>query len=356
MSDTKSATGDAPATPRPALRARLPRVIFGTSSLGNLYAAVPHEDKLAVVSKILESVPEPMFDSAGKYGAGLALEEIGRCLEELGVDPDKVMISNKLAWKRAPLTTDEPTFEPGAWFGLEHDATQDISYEGMMACYEEGNALLGKYESRVVSVHDPDEYLAAASDDADRDKRRDDILGAYRALAELKAAGKVVSIGVGAKDITVIDWLADKVQLDWAMFACSITVYSHSEAAQALLRKLGAQGVAVINSAVFNAGFLLGGAFFDYRKVTPESDPDLFAFRDKFDAICAEFGVKPAAACVQFSFLFPEITSVALSTSKPSRVAGNIELASIEIPAAFWAKLKAEGLIRVPLPEDDDGA
>lgn len=31
-----------------------------------------------------------MFDSAGKYGAGLALEELGLCLEELGVEPDKV--------------------------------------------------------------------------------------------------------------------------------------------------------------------------------------------------------------------------------------------------------------------------
>ena len=45
------------------------------------------------------------------------------------------------------------------------------------------------------------------------------------------------------------------------MFACSITVYSHDAVAQNLLKKLGAQGVAVINSAVFNAGFLIGGGY-----------------------------------------------------------------------------------------------
>ena len=39
------------------------------------------------------------------------------------------------------------------------------------------------------------------------------------------------------------------------------------------------QGVDVINSAVFNGGFLTGGTFFDYREVTPESDPELFAWR-----------------------------------------------------------------------------
>ena len=79
-----------------------------------------------------------------------------------GVDPSAVIVSNKLAWKRAPLLTDEPTFEPGAWVGLKNDATQDISYQGILDCYEEGNALLGEFNARVVSVHDPEQYLAAA--------------------------------------------------------------------------------------------------------------------------------------------------------------------------------------------------
>ena len=46
------------------------------------------------------------------------------------------------------------------------------------------------------------------------------------------------------------------MNLDWAMFACSITPYSHGDAAKRLLRKLGKQSVDVINSAVFNGGFL----------------------------------------------------------------------------------------------------
>lgn len=68
------------------------------------------------------------------------------------------------------------------------------------------------------------------------------VLGAYKALSELKAAGKVHSIGVGAKDITSIDWISNHIQLDWAMFACSITPYTHSDFAKGLLKKLGGQG------------------------------------------------------------------------------------------------------------------
>jgi D-threo-aldose 1-dehydrogenase len=230
---------------------------------------------------------------------------------------------------------------------LKHDAVQDISYQGILDCYEQGNELLGDYEAKVVSVHDPDEYLAAAVDDADLNMRKQDVLDAYKALGELKAEGKVVSVGVGAKDITAIDFISDHVQLDWAMFACCITPYSHDDVAKNLLKKLGAQGVDVINSAVFNAGFLIGGSHFDYRAVTVESDPDLFIWRDKFMAVCAEFDVQPAAACVQFSFLFPEIKSVALATSQAKRVASNVDLATVKIPSAFWERMSEEGLIRL---------
>lgn len=225
-SDVAAAAGTKKANNGPKA---LPKIFFGTSSLGNLFSEPTHAEKKAVIEQVLGAMDKPVFDSAGKYGAGLALEELGRCLEELGVAPDKVLISNKLAWKRVPLTTPEPTFEPGAWVNLKNDAVQQISYEGILECYEEGNALLGKYNAQIVSVHDPDEYLSGAKDDEELKRRQQGVLGAYKALGELKAAGRVESIGVGAKDIRVIDWIIENgVQLDWAMFACSITPYTHS--------------------------------------------------------------------------------------------------------------------------------
>ena len=103
----------------------------------------------------------------------------------------------------------------------------------------------------------------------------------------------------------------------------------------------------VINSAVFNAGFLIGGDHFDYQKISRERHPDKFVWRDRFTALCSEYGLKPAAVCVQFSFLFPQVVSVALNTTKPSRVQSNVELAEAPIPASFWARLKDEGLTSV---------
>ena len=44
---------------------------------------------------------------------------------------------------------------------------------------------------------------SAAKDAAELEKRREDVLGAYKALSELRDSGKVASIGVGAKVFSI---------------------------------------------------------------------------------------------------------------------------------------------------------
>ena len=105
--------------------ANLPRVVFGSSALGNLYEAPSRERKLAITRAwIDEGGSRVAIDSAGKYGAGLALEMIGENLRTLAIDPARVTLSNKLGWFRTPLQGNEPTFEPGAWVDVAHDAEQ----------------------------------------------------------------------------------------------------------------------------------------------------------------------------------------------------------------------------------------
>lgn len=327
-------------------------IVFGSSCLGNLYEAIPYETKLAIAREWVSCVEHPVIDSAGKYGAGLALEMIGACLRDLGVRPGEAMISNKLAWKRIPLKTLEPTFEPGAWIGLEHDAEQAISYNGILECYEQGCELLGDYAPEVVSVHDPDEYLAQAQTDDERRKRFDDVLGAYQALAELKAGGQVKAVGIGSKDWTVIRELAEATNLDWVMFACSLTIMKHPPELLEFMAELHKRGIAMINSAVFNAGFLTGGAYFDYRVVSEDAEEDraLFRWRDAFFATCDRHDVIPAEACVQFGLSVPGILSVALNTGKPGRVSQNVAAVQAQIPTEFWAEMKEAGLIAADYP------
>ena len=328
----------------------LPQVIFGTSGLGNLFVALDDQAKLDIIKECVRlSNGKVVFDSAGKYGAGLALEILGKCLRQLNVHPDNVIISNKLAWVQTELKTEEPTFEPGVWKNLKHDAVQKIGYDGIMECFEQGNELLGGYIPQMISVHDPDEYLATANNYQHSQKLYEDILDAYEALYELKRQGKVQAIGVGAKDWKVVKRIAGDVQLDWVMIANSMTIKTHPQELLDFILKMESQGVHVINSAVFHSGFLVGSDYFDYQLIkpgTPQTDA-LFKWREAFFEVCSQFNVKPAQACVQFSLNVPGVKSIALNTTEVNRVKENLEMASVEVPVEFWKELQARGLTEV---------
>ncbi|HLT87024.1 MAG TPA: aldo/keto reductase [Sphingobacterium sp.] len=333
---------------RPNSRNQIPPIIFGTSGLGNLYVELPFEEKLAIVRECIKHAPgKAVFDTAGKYGAGLSLESIGKSLSQLGVAPSDVLISNKLGWYQVPLTTQEPTFEPGVWKGIKNDAVQKISYEGILACFHQGNALLGDYTAQLVSVHDPDEYLANADSLEEEEELYRDILDAYLALAELKAEGKVLGIGVGAKDWKTIQRIANDVVLDWVMIANSLTVHHHPEELIDFIEELGRRDVTVINSAVFNGGFLVGSDYYNYQLIDKDAEEGkaLYAWRDKFWAICAKFDILPAEACFNFGFNITGVRSVALNTTKSEKVRMNAAIATKNIPADFWRAMREEGLI-----------
>ena len=333
--------------------AQFPTVIFGTSGLGNLFEALSNEVKLEIVKEIVDHTHgKVFFDSAGKYGAGLALESLASCLTALNVNPEQVLISNKLGWRRTPLLTEEPTFEPGVWKNLKHDAAQHIGYDAILCCYEEGNELLGAYQAQYVSVHDPDEYLHGAESALEKDQRYGDILEAYRALHQLKKEGKVAGVGVGAKDWRAIERINGDVQLDWVMIANSFTIKNHPPDLCRFMQLLQAQGTHIINSAVFHAGFLTGGKYYDYKLVEPHVDEHkpLFEWRDKFYALCQRFNISPASACICFGLHGPGVVSIALNTTNPNRVKENIAMANAIVPHSFWEAMQQDGLIRKDYP------
>jgi D-threo-aldose 1-dehydrogenase len=328
---------------------QVPRVIYGTSYLGNLYTALPYQEKLALMKKWFECTEKPVIiDTAGKYGAGLALETIGKGLSEMGIDPDDIVISNKLGWYRVPLTSGEATFEPGVWADMEHDCVQTFGYEEIMECFTQGNELLGgNYRSEVVSIHDPDEYLQAAVSPEDRDRKLMQLLESYRALFDLKKEGKVKAVGIGSKDWTMIRELYEHVPFDWVMFANTFTIFSHPVEVIDFMDELNEEGVGIINSAVFHGGFLTGGRKFDYVDVDPGSEKGriLYGWRNEFNEICRAYQVDPASACLHFGMSHPAIVSIALNTSKPEKIEKNVQTLNGKIRSSFWNAMKDEGLI-----------
>jgi D-threo-aldose 1-dehydrogenase len=361
-----------------AVPIKFPRVVFGTTTLGNLFVLPSDADKSKLVDAWLQAIPTHVsstpvvnspvaIDSAGKYGAGLALEVLGRELKRIAVDPKDVLISNKLGWRRVPLRAAEPTFEPGVWFGLKHDAVQDISYQGILRCWEEGCELLGDYKAEMLSVHDPDEYLAAANDASDRKRRLDDILAAYDALYDLQKQGKAQAIGIGCKDWRVVRELDRLCKFDWVMLANSFTVMSHPKELLDLMDSLASRHIPIINSAVLHGGFLSRGflsrgllsrdslgdhssnqtEYFDYRPMNPHepSDAAKLAWRERFLSVCQSHSVSPFDVAVSYGLSHPGIRSIALSTSRHDRVPQLVDAATKRIPESVWIAMVDNGLL-----------
>ena len=69
------------------------------------------------------------------------------------------------------------------------------------------------------------------------------------------------------------------------MLANSFTILTHPAEVMVFMAKLHAEGITIINSAVFNAGFLVGGKYFDYEVVSLDSHPELFDWRERFNAV-----------------------------------------------------------------------
>ena len=108
----------------------------------------------------------------------------------------------------------------------------------------------------------------------------------------------------------------------------------------------------IINSAVFNAGFLTGGDYFDYRLIEKD-DPvsqSLFEWREKFHSICKKFDIPPGDACLKFGISAPQISAVALNPGKVSRMKRNVEIIKKEFPKEFWNALKKNKIIDQQYP------
>lgn len=89
---------------------RLSSIIFGTSCFGNLYKSIPMETKVAIAAEWFKAFEHPVIDSAGKYGAGLSLECIGKALKALGKKNGDLTISVKLGWRKADPEKDAAAF------------------------------------------------------------------------------------------------------------------------------------------------------------------------------------------------------------------------------------------------------
>jgi D-threo-aldose 1-dehydrogenase len=315
---------------------RVSRLGLGCASLGGLFRPVPREQAAAVFDTAWD-LGVRLYDTAPVYGYGRSESRTGAAL---AVRPrDAFVLCTKVGRIIEPGGRDtQPIWaDPPAGVGprLDH------SYAGVLRSVEESLERLGLERIDVLHVHDPDEAFDTA------------VSQAYRALAELRAAGVIGAVSIGVNHAPVaVRYLQEAAPPgpDCVLLAGRYNLLDQSGLDE-LLPLCAERGVAVMAAGVYQSGLLADprpGAPHGYTSVPPRLAARVAALR----AVCATFGVPPLAAAVQFPFGHPAVASVVVGARSAHEVAQNVELLGHPIPANFWAALKTAGLLpeKTPIP------
>ena len=110
-------------------------------------------------------------------------------------------------------------------------------------------------------------------------------------------------------------------------------------------------GIAIFNAAPYAGGVLAKGSDNTRLVVYQEVDDAGLAPVREIERICANHGIPPGAAALQFSTRDPRIASTIVGISKPERVAETLDWASWPITAEAWGELET-----LPFATDDPEA
>lgn len=294
---------------------------FGTAPLGGMPDTYGHdvdeETARATVRAIFDS-PVNFMDTSRNYGFGRAEDRIGAVIRERGGLPAGFVLSTKL----------DRDMETGRF---DADRARRSADESRVA--------LGVEKFQILHLHDPEH-----SRDLEEIRRPG---GSLETLFRMKEDGvaQAVGLAMGRSDLLLEllqDWPFDVV-LTHNRFSLL------NRSASAVLDACAARGIAVLNAAPFAGGILAKGTG-QTRRITYQ-DADEAALRRVRDVeeICAQHGVAPGAAALQFSQRDLRIASTVVGVSKPERVKQTIEWAAAKVgEEVFEALATVEFSMRDP--------
>ena len=318
------------------LLARLGPLGLGAATLGNLYEPMADDQADATVAAAWDAGIR-YFDTAPHYGLGLSERRLGRALaEHQRVD---AIVSTKVG--RLIEDGHPPRSDLDSLFAITSTArrTWDFSADGVRRSLDDSLHRLGLDRVDIALVHDPDDHVEEAMNDA------------VPALCRLRDEGVVGAIGVGVNDADLATRFAVGSDVDVVMIAGRYTLLDQ-RAADELLPACAARGIGVIAAAPFNSGLLAtdtpaAGSRFDYT-AAPD---DVIARAAAIAAICRRHGIAMPEAALRFPLQHPAVCTVLASARTPAEVNQNatrVAAADRRGSAAsddLWAELRASGLV-----------
>jgi len=173
--------------------------------------------------------------------------------------------------------------------------------------------------------------------------------GGCRALLELKQSGLIRGIGAGINERGMMPRFLDLMDIDFFLVAMPYTLLD-TDVLDDEFPRCAARGVGFVIGAPFGSGILATGAVQGARYRYAEAPAEVLDKVRRIEAVCDRHKVPLAAAALQFPMGHPAVAAVIPGALSPEHVTRNVAAFRFAIPAAFWAELKHEGLLRADAP------
>lgn len=311
------------------------RLGLGCAALGGLYGDIPDEQAHAVVQKALD-LGLNLFDTAPLYGSGKSEQRVGHVLSQ--IPRDSFVLCSKVGRVLDPVDPNEtdrgqeiydnpPPFKP----------VFDFSRDGVLRSFEESLKRLQLDRIDVLHIHDPDDHY------------EDAIKGAYPAIAELREQGLISGVSAGMNQWEMLADFARAGDFDCFLLAGRYSLLEQ-EALDELFPLCAEKNIGILAGGTYNSGILAKGAQEGAKYNYGDAPAEIIARAKRLEEVSERHGVDIKAAASQFALAHPVVTAIIPGTRRPERVQENYDLLTVDIPADYWAELKAEKLIKEAAP------
>ncbi len=315
---------------------------FGTAPVGNIFREIDDATSDSMFQRAWDAGVR-YYDTAPMYGHGLSEIRTGQSLR--WKKRDDYILSSKVGRILKPAKRETINFSPwvnGAAFNMQFD----YSYDGTMRSVEDSMQRMGLERMDICFIHDIDVFTRG-KDQPEVFKAAMD--GSWKALSKLRDEGVVKAIGVGVNEWEVCHAALQARDFDCFLLAGRYTLLEQ-DALNDFLPLCEARGAAVVVGGGFNSGILATGAVEGAKYNYSPAPAAIIEKVKKIEAVCAAHKVPLPAAALQFVVAHPAIPSFIAGTRTVAQLDQNLAWFSHPIPAAFWADLKANGLLRQDAP------
>jgi D-threo-aldose 1-dehydrogenase len=307
----------------------VPPLGLGTAPLGGWPEAVAREDGVATVRRAWDAGLR-LYDTAPYYGFGQAEEYLSAVLSSRS--RDDFVLSTKVGRLLVEAERDDSFFKEAR----PYRPVGDYSYDGAIRSLDESLQRLKVDRIDIALIHDPDDHHEEALE------------GAFVALDELRAQGKVGAIGAGMNFSEPLARFAREANFDCFLLAGRYTLLEQ-DCMDELMPAVAERGMSIIAGGIYNSGVLAApgpGAMYNYAPA-----PDAVIEKaEQIQDVCTSFDVPLRAAAIQFPLAHPSVATVVVGARTPAEVDDNLEMIALDIPSGLWDTLKERRLLRADAP------